>query len=83
MNLSVIFQNIGHNICYLRRSHGLTRKEMAAVLEISTNTLRRIERGDQTVRMNCWKLRLLCDHFDLSADAVLHTRLDDNGEDKL
>ncbi len=43
------YGNCLHNIAWLRAHHGLNRVQMARLLHISVATLRRIERGDETV----------------------------------
>ena len=67
------------NVCYLRKTHHLTQKEMASVLGISVSTLRRIEREDETVRVSSGMLCRLCDHFGLSTDAVLRISIVGDG----
>lgn len=58
------------NVIYLRRVHGLTKSQMAAILGISARTLSRLEAGEP-VRMNAGMLIRLCDHFGLPADTCL------------
>ena len=72
---SFFFQNIR----YLRKIFHLSRKEMAQILGVSAGTVGRMEREMPGVRVNGQMLCRLCDHFRLSADAVLRTRLEDSG----
>ena len=63
------------NLRYLRRHHGMTRKELAEVIGISPGKLARLEREEPGCRVNGEMLCRLCDYFDLSADLVLRERI--------
>ena len=65
------------NIRYLRIKHQLSLSEMAAIIGISVSTLRRLEMGMSSVRTNCVMLNRICDHFDISADAMIRERLEE------
>ena len=63
-------ENFRQNVIYLRKTHGLTQRQMAQILGIGIGTLGRLEAG-KVVRMNAGMLIRLCDYFDLSADNCL------------
>ena len=60
-----------NNIRYIRNYYGLTQKEMSTIMGISKSTLRRIEQGNPSVRINGLILCKLCDHFHISTDAII------------
>ena len=59
------------NIIYLRNRDGLTRKQMAEIMGISTSTYRRIENMEPGVRFHGKILCRLADHFDCMVDELL------------
>lgn len=69
------YDTFRENIRYLRRKHGLTRKEMAGILGVCPGTVGRMERGE-TVRLHTGMLCRACDFFDISADAMLREMLE-------
>lgn len=73
MNMEEQMRLIGRNICYIRREKELTQRQMACILGVSVATLRKIERGEPTVRINSRLVCRICDTFELSADAFLRT----------
>ena len=79
MEKAGFYHNLCNNVRYLRQQHGLTQKEMAAVLGVSVRLLRGIEHGEPGHRLGTFMLCRLCAHFGLSTDAVLCTRLEEMG----
>lgn len=69
--------NFSRNTRYLRIKHQLSLSEMAAIIGISVSTLRRLEMGMPSVRMNCVMLNRVCNHFDVSADVMIRERLEE------
>lgn len=67
--------NFCHNVAFMREKENMTKKEMAQILGISVDTLRKIEAGDPKVRTNAGMLCKFCNRFEISADAVLSTKL--------
>lgn len=59
----------GRNLKKLRTERGLTQTELAAVLDISRPSIAHYERGTREPSFTV--LNLLCDFFDISADALL------------
>lgn len=59
------------NMKYIRKFYGLSQKKMSAIMGISQSTLRRIEQGNSSVRINGKTLCRLCDHFHISTDVVI------------
>lgn len=45
INKAIIFRQVGAKIAYYRTLRGLTQEELATRINVSTNTLGRIERG--------------------------------------
>ena len=64
------------NIKYIREFYGLSQKEMSAIMGISISTLRRIDQGNSSVRINGKTLCRLCDHFHISTDVVIFLDLE-------
>ena len=64
--------NFCQNLHHLRQVHGMTQKEMAAVLGISVGTYGRLERGDPTVRILGEQVYRVCNRFEVSAQELLH-----------
>lgn len=71
MEISNIIEQFRGNIIYIRHEHNLTQKEMAAIMGVGVGTIRKIEKGETMSRINCRMLCRVCDHFDLSVDAIL------------
>ena len=71
MNYQEVHLNFCQNIRHLRKVHLLTQKEMARVIGISVGTLGRIEHCDPSIRIHCVMLHRICNHFQISADALL------------
>ena len=63
------------NILYLRRKYGYTQKEMAVILEINLNSLRKVERGMIPRCITAKTLYNLCNYFQISADLILNESL--------
>ena len=51
------------NIAYLRRTHRLTQKEMARILGIGTESLRKMEKGITPAKLDCFVLLRAEQHF--------------------
>ena len=64
--------NFCQNLHHLRQVHGMTQKEMAAVLGISVGTYGRLERGDPTVRIRSGRIHRVCDQFGVSVEEILY-----------
>ncbi len=64
------------NVRYLHKAYHMSAMEMAQVLGVSVPKLRRIEKGDINVRINCDMLWRLCDYFHLSADTMIRVNLE-------
>ena len=63
------------NIYFLRMQYSLTQKDMADILGISINSLRKLENGSIPRTFRAGAICRLCNHFQLSADAVLRTEI--------
>ncbi len=73
-------ENIIHNIAWLRKDRGLTKKRMAEILNLSVKTLSKIERGETSRKLNATTIVRILDNFDITADELFNSRL---GEYKL
>lgn len=67
-----------NNIAWLRKHHGLSKKEMARKLKISVWTLNRIERGELPPRLSCDMLFAVWKNFGVSISDILSLHLGSN-----
>ena len=72
------FENLCHNIIWLRDFHRLSKKDMAKLLEISLYTLNRLERGEIPPRLSVESLFFVSDHFHIPPYRLLTSRLDED-----
>ena len=66
-------KRIFRNIRYLRKQHNLSQKQMAQIMRLCVGGIRKIEKGDHSVRIHIGHIYRLCDHFSISADALVYT----------
>lgn len=71
MEDEVVHMNFCRNLRHLRRVYHLTQAEMARCLEISVGKLRKIEKLDQCVKLDCYLLWRVSALFHVSADDLL------------
>ena len=64
------------NIAWLRKHHGLSKREMAQRLSISVGTLNKIERGVLPPRLGCEILFAVYRCFGVSMSDILSRRLE-------
>ena len=57
------FQNFCRNVFLLRKYAGMSQKELAAILHISVNTLRKLESGTIPQRINIEVIFILASTF--------------------
>ena len=67
--------NFCKNLCCLRLVYGLTKKEMAEILDVSVSTYRKIERCEDSVRLHCGMISRVHSYFQISADDLLMKNL--------
>lgn len=65
-----------YNICFARKKYNLTQKQMAQILGIGVDKLRRIEKNDPSVRLNDRMVIRFCDYFGVKADFALLKKLE-------
>ncbi len=53
----------------LRKARRETQKDLALLLDVSTNQISEMEKGTRSTSLS--RLCLLCDHFNVSADYLL------------
>ena len=64
-------KNFCQNLRHMRKVYKLNQKEMAEILGISVEKLRRIEKCDPNVRIYAVHLCRACDYFQKSCDEML------------
>ena len=70
------YQNIFHNIRYLRKVFGLSRTVMARKLHISVKTLDALESCTVSAKLRIHFLLYIHKEFGVSPERLLRTRLD-------
>ena len=76
MNNNVPLANFCANIRYLRKSRGLTQKQMAQKLHVSIRCIRSIEGGHIPPRLGIGILYYLLKEFEISPEAIFSQSLD-------
>lgn len=71
------FAFLSHNVAYLRKQHGLSKKEMAALLGIGIYSLNKIERGELPQRLCVDILFHIHKHFGVRPSVVIGERLEE------
>lgn len=72
-----VFAFLSHNILWLRRHYGISRKRMAALLGIGLWSLKKIEKGKLPPRLTIEILFTLYEQFGISPSVLLSRRLED------
>jgi len=67
-NINDDINNFINNIAYLRKKSGLSKKEMATVLNISIYALNKIERGELPEKLSVEIVFNLQKHFKISPE---------------
>ena len=67
-NINVEINNFINNIAYLRKKYGLSKKEMADVLNISIYALNKIEKGELSKKLSVEIIFNLQKHFKISPE---------------
>ena len=65
------------NLKYLRKVHGLTQVEMGKIVGVCTGTYRKMEHGDPSARVHARRVCHICDHFGITMEEILDTRLEE------
>lgn len=58
------------NVYYLRKKHGLSKREMAQILGVGIKTLNVLEEGVLPQRLGCAVLVRASEHFGISTDQL-------------
>lgn len=61
-----LMEFLSHNVLYLRKTHNITKKEMAKILGIGIKTLSKIEQGILPPRLSVEVLFRIRDYFGIS-----------------
>ena len=72
-----MFDTFLHNIVWLRKHNGLSKKEMAKRLEIGLWSLNKIERGELPPRLHCDIIFAVHHEFGIPYADLLSIRLDE------
>ena len=72
------FKNLCHNIVWLRRSHGLSRKKMSALLGIGLWSLTQLERGQIPPRLSIELIFEISRTFHIPPYRLFASRLDES-----
>jgi len=62
----------GENVRILRKSHNLTQRELARIMGIGVQSLRRIERGDFPPGFCAYHLFRMVEYFQIPSDALFY-----------
>ena len=68
-------ENFVYNIKWLRRQYGLSRKQMADILEIGIWSMGKLEKGEMPLRLGINVFFAVQKYFDISPSAQLSRRL--------
>ena len=64
------------NVRFLRKVNGLTQQEMANIMGVCLNTLRKIEKNIPTPSMDCIVPLRVSEHFQIPLDSLWNTVLE-------
>lgn len=70
------WENFTHNVTWLRKSNGLSKKKMANLLGLGVGSLNKIERGELPPRLDVSILFRLRDCFGISPKDLFALRLE-------
>ena len=71
------FENITHNISWLRKKNGIPKQQLAALLDISVRSLSKTEKGETCRKLNLTTIFDIMCIFNISANDLFNTRLED------
>ncbi len=66
---------LSHNIKWLRKHHGISKKRMAQIMGIGIGSLNQLERGSVPQRLTVTVLFAIEDHFGIAPPELLGKRL--------
>ena len=75
------YENFCCNITWLRKSHNLSKKEMAKRLGIGVESLNKLESGTIPPNMTVEVLNNLCKHFHINLSDQFSLRLEEKSDD--
>ena len=67
--------NFCYNVSWLRKHHGLSKKQMAKLMEIGTGSVTKLEKGIFPPRMSINVVMLIYRHFGIRPSAQFTDRL--------
>lgn len=68
-------ENFMHNVSYIRKHYGLSKKKMAELLDIGVGSLNKIENGEIPPRLSVEILFNIYDNFGIYPQDMLGRRL--------
>ncbi len=71
------FENFIHNIIWLRKQHGLSKKEMAKILGIGMKSMEKIEKGEIPPRLGINAMVNILNAFGVALQDQMGQRLGD------
>ena len=69
-------ETLTHNLHWIRRQNGYSRKAMAGILKIGVGSLAKLERGEIPPRLSVDVLFAVYDHFGITPSALFTTWLE-------
>ncbi len=70
-------KNVMHNVVYLRKKNGYTRKQMAEIMGVSMRTINMFENGIHPPRLSCHYLYNLNVYFKIPIANFFEKRFDE------
>lgn len=74
------YENFAHNVVWLRKSYGLSKKKMAEIMGIGIGSLNKVEMGEIPPRLKVEALINIYSRFGISPEKQLSKRLGDEEE---
>lgn len=68
-------KNLANNIVRIRKEYGLSKKEMAKILGISIESLRKIEKGEIPLKMSVEVIFEIYDYFGITPKELFESRI--------
>lgn len=72
------FDILMYNLTWLRKTHGISKKRMATMLNIGIGSLNRIECGEFPPNLKVDVLLLACKHFHTCPNVLMNQKLNEN-----
>lgn len=70
-----VMEFLSHNVLYLRKTHNITKKEMAKILGVGIKTLSKIEQGLLPPRLSVEVLFRIRDYFGIPLSVQVSVKI--------